>query len=105
MRAVFFLSSMVSMRFSAVFRCEVERPVELPNGPRTLMISCDPPVDSQELLQICLPDVVLPGDGMPAKIAWGEIYETEADARMHELAARPSERAPRHPDCPRRGER
>jgi len=27
-------------------------------------------------VQICLPDVDPSGDGMPASISWGEIYET-----------------------------
>ncbi|PYY36812.1 hypothetical protein DEJ16_02265 [Curtobacterium sp. MCJR17_055] len=118
MRGVFFLSSMDSKRFSSVFRCEVERPIELPNGHHALMVSCDPPVNGQELghplgigelllwsrfededlwsfpafphfVQICLPDVDLRGDAMPASIAWGEIYETEADARAHDMSARP----------------
>ncbi|PYY37502.1 MULTISPECIES: hypothetical protein [unclassified Curtobacterium] len=118
MRDVFFLSSMDSKRFSSVFRCEVERPIVLPNGHHALMVSCDPPVNGQELghplgigelllwsrfedddlwsfpafphfVQICLPDVDLRVDAMPASIAWGEIYETEADARAHEMSARP----------------
>ncbi|WP_146236254.1 hypothetical protein [Curtobacterium sp. MCJR17_055] len=109
---------MDSKRFSSVFRCEVERPIELPNGHHALMVSCDPPVNGQELghplgigelllwsrfededlwsfpafphfVQICLPDVDLRGDAMPASIAWGEIYETEADARAHDMSARP----------------
>jgi hypothetical protein len=118
MREVFFLSSMDSERFSSVFRCEVERPIELPNGHRALMVSCDPPVNGQELghplgiselllwsrfededlwtfpafphfVQICLPYVDLRVDAMPASIAWGEIYKTEGDAHAHEMRARP----------------
>ena len=94
MQEVFFLSSMDSERFSSVFRCEVERPIELPNGHHALMVSCDPPVNGQELghplgigglllwsrfedddlwtfpafpyfVQICLPDVELRVDAMP----------------------------------------
>ncbi|MDP9738116.1 hypothetical protein [Curtobacterium sp. 260] len=134
MQEVFFLSSMDSLRFSSVFRCEVERPVELPNGRHALMVSCEPPVNGQELghplgiselllwsrfededlwtfpafphfVQICLPDVDQPAHDMPASIAWGEIDKTEADARMHELAAQPSERARTNPDRPRKSER
>jgi hypothetical protein len=118
MQEVFFLSSLDSKRFSSVFRCTVERPIELMNGHHALMVSCDPPVSGQELghplgirelvlwsrfededlstfsafphfVQICLPDVDPGGEGMPASISWGEIYETEADARAHEMSARP----------------
>ena len=118
MQEVFFLSSMDSKRFSSVFRCEVERPIELVNGHHALMVSCDPPVIGQEFghplgigellpwsrfededlwtfsafphfVQICLPDVETGGDGMPASIAWGEIYKTEADAHAHDMSARP----------------
>jgi hypothetical protein len=117
MREVFFLSSMDSRRFSSVFRCEVERPIKLPNGHHALLVSCDPPVNGQELghplgirelllwsrfededlwtfpafphfVQICLPDAELSVDAMPASIAWGEIYKTEADAHAHEMSAR-----------------
>jgi hypothetical protein len=49
MQEVFFLSSMDSELFSSVFRCEVERPLELPTGHHALMVSCDPPVNGQEL--------------------------------------------------------
>ncbi len=129
MQQLFFLSSMDSGQFSSVCRCEVLRPIELPNGHHALMVSCDPPVNGQELghplgigelllwsrfededlwtfptfphfVQVCLPDADLPADAMPPSIAWGEIYETEADARSHEMDARPSERARRNPDCP-----
>ncbi|WIB16921.1 hypothetical protein DEJ34_07295 [Curtobacterium sp. MCPF17_050] len=118
MQEVFFLSSMDSKWFSSVFRCEVERPIELPNGHHALMVSCDPPLNGQELghplgigelllwsrfededpwtfpafphfVQICLPDVDLPVHAMPPSIAWGEIYKTEADAHAHEMNARP----------------
>lgn len=118
MQEVFFLSSMDSKRFSSVFRCGVERPVELPNGHHALTVSCDPPLNGQELgyplgvgellllsrfededlwtfpafphfVQICLPDVDLPVHAMPPSIAWGEIYKTEADAHAHEMSARP----------------
>jgi hypothetical protein len=118
MQEVFFLSSMDSKRFSSVFRCEVERPIELPNGHHALMVSCDPPLNGQELghplgvgelllwsrfededlwtfpafphfVQICLPDVDLPVHATPPSIAWGEIYKTEADAHAHEMSARP----------------
>ena len=51
MLEVFFLSSMDSKRFSSVFRCTVERPIELPNGHHALMVSCDPPLNGQELGQ------------------------------------------------------
>lgn len=117
MQEVFFLSSMDSERFSSVFRCEVERPIELSNGHHALMVSCDPPLNGQELghplgigelllwsrfededlwtfpafphfVQICLPDVDLPVHAMPPSIAWGEIYKTEADAYAHEMSAR-----------------
>lgn len=82
------------------------------------MVSCDPPLNGQELghplgvgelliwsrfededlwtfpaflhfVQICLPDVDLPVHAMPPSIAWGEIYKTEADAHAHEMSARP----------------
>ena len=118
MQEVFFRSSMDSERFSSVFRCEVERPIELPNGHHALMVSCDPPLNGQELghplgigglllwsrfadedlwtfpafphfVQICLPDAELRVDAMPTSIAWGEIYETEADATAHEMSTRP----------------
>lgn len=130
MQEVFFLSSMDSRRFSSVFRCEVVRPIELPNGHHALMVSCDPPLKGQELghplgiselllcsrfydedlrtfpafphfVQICLPDADLPADVMPASIAWGEIYKTEADAHAHEMSARPSTEAPRDTGPPR----
>lgn len=130
MQEVFFLSSMDDTRFSAVFRCEVDRPIELPNGHHALMVSCDPPANGQELghplgisklllwsrfededpwtfpafphfVQICLPDVDLPAHAMPASIAWGEIYETEADAHAHEMSARPSTEAGRDAGSPR----
>jgi hypothetical protein len=96
----------------------VERPIELPNGHHALLVTCDPPVNGQELghplgigelllwsrfededlwtfpafphfVQICLADVELRVDAMPASIAWGEIYKTEADAHAHEMSARP----------------
>ena len=134
MQDVFFLASMATLRFSSVFRSEVERPVELPNGRHALMVSCDPPVNGQEIghplgiselllwsrfededlwtipafphfVQICLPDVDLSAEAMPASIAWGEIYKTEADARAPELPARPAERARLTPDRPRKSAR
>lgn len=134
MRGIFFLSSVDSRRFSSVCRCEVVRLIELPNGHHALMVSCNPPVNGQDLgrplgiselllwsrwdgedlwtfpafphfVQICLPDADLPAQDMPSSVAWGGIYKTEADARMHELAARPSERARTNPDRPRKSER
>jgi hypothetical protein len=118
MRDVFFLSSMDSKRFSSVFRCAVERPIELPNGHHALLVSCDPPLNGQDLgrplgveelllwsrfededlwtfpafphfVQICLPDAEMRVDVMPASIAWGEIYQTEEDAHAHEMRPRP----------------
>jgi hypothetical protein len=118
MLEVFFLSSMDSERFSSVFRCTVERPIELPNGRHALMVSCDPPLNGQELghplgigelllwsrfededlwtfpafphfVQISLPDADLRDHAMRASIAWGEIYKTEADAHAREMSARP----------------
>ncbi len=134
MREIFSLSSVDSRRFSSVFLSEVVRPIELPNGHHALMVSCDPPVNGQDLgrplgirelllwsrfdgedlwtfptfphfVQICLPDADLPADVKRASIAWGGIHKTEADARMHELAARPSERARSNPNRPRKSAR
>jgi len=109
---------MDSKRFSSVFRCTVERPIELPNGHHALMVSCDPPLNGQEFghplgigelllwsrfededlwtfpafphfVQISLPDADVRLHAMPASISWGEIYKTEADAHAHEMSARP----------------
>lgn len=117
MKPIYHLSSMEDDRFDSAFRCELESRVELPDGHHALIVSCDPPALGQDVgypqesldcssgavsrgrsvglsdlphfVQICLPDVLIPTTRMPTSIAWGELYATEADAKVQSMTERP----------------
>lgn len=118
MKPTYYLSSMEDDRFDSAFRCELESRVELPDGHHALIVSCDPPALGQDVgypqgiarlllwsrfegddlwafppfphfVQICLPDVLIPTTRMPTSIAWGELYATEADAKVQSMTERP----------------